>query len=120
MKGDSNEILSRSRYWGFQRQAYAYAHGRGQNGIGRGSPFLQWDDGEERTQNLGCGYTFEEIKIGMKKCASLGKIPESMGIDTWAVDFVLLDKNGGRIGDAVAYRDARTTGMDEGMPDCRR
>lgn len=63
---------------------------------------------------------FEEIKIGMKKCASLGKIPESMGIDTWAVDFVLLDKNGGRIGDAVAYRDARTTGMDEGMPDCRR
>ena len=61
---------------------------------------------------------FEEIKIGMKKCASLGKIPESMGIDTWAVDFVLLDKNGGRIGDAVAYRDARTTGMDEGMPDC--
>lgn len=37
---------------------------------------------------------FEEIKIGMKKCASLGKIPESMGIDTWAVDFVLLDKNG--------------------------
>lgn len=63
---------------------------------------------------------FEEIKIGMKKCASLGKISESMGIDTWAVDFVLLDKNGGRIGDAVAYRDARTTGMDEGMPDCRR
>ena len=58
MKGDSNEILSRSRYWGFQRQAYAYAHGRGQNGIGIGSPFLQWDDGEERTQNLGCGYTF--------------------------------------------------------------
>ncbi len=50
---------------------------------------------------------FEEIKIGMKKCASLGKIPESMGIDTWAVDFVLLDKNGGRIGDAVAYRDAK-------------
>ena len=34
MKGDSNEILSRSRYWGFQRQAYACAHGRGQNGIG--------------------------------------------------------------------------------------
>ena len=62
----------------------------------------------------------EEIKIGMKKCASLGKIPESMGIDTWAVDFVPLDKNGGRIVDAVAYRDARTTGMDEGMPDCRR
>lgn len=56
---------------------------------------------------------FEEIKIGMKKCSALGKIPESMGIDTWAVDFVLLDKNGERIGDAVAYRDTRTVGMDE-------
>ena len=63
---------------------------------------------------------FEEIKTGMKLCRRIGKIPVSMGIDTWAVDFVLLDKNGRRIGDAVAYRDARTTGMDEGMPDCRR
>lgn len=56
---------------------------------------------------------FEEIKIGMKKCAELGKIPVSVGIDTWAVDFVLLDQNGGRIGDAVAYRDDRTKEMDE-------
>ena len=44
----------------------------------------------------------------MKKCADIGKIPYSMGIDTWAVDFVLLDDQGQRIGDAVAYRDART------------
>jgi rhamnulokinase len=56
---------------------------------------------------------FKEIKVGMKKCAKLGKIPVSMGIDTWAVDFVLLDQYGGRIGDAVAYRDRRTHGMDE-------
>ena len=63
---------------------------------------------------------FQEILTGMKKCAMVGKIPYSMGIDTWAVDFVLLDENDERIGDAVAYRDARTTGMDEGMPDCRR
>ncbi len=32
---------------------------------------------------------FEEIKIGLKKCGKAGKIPVSMGIDTWAVDFVL-------------------------------
>ena len=63
---------------------------------------------------------FQEVLTGMKKCAMVGKIPYSMGIDTWAVDFVLLDENDERIGDAVAYRDARTTGMDEGMPDCRR
>ena len=35
---------------------------------------------------------FEEILTGMKKCLEMGKIPYSMGIDTWAVDFVLLDE----------------------------
>ena len=42
---------------------------------------------------------FGEIQTGMKKCADIGKIPYSMGIDTWAVDFVLLDDQGQRIGD---------------------
>lgn len=56
---------------------------------------------------------FTEIKIGMKKCAMAGKIPASMGIDTWAVDFVLLDEKGQRIGNAAAYRDKRTDGMEE-------
>lgn len=55
---------------------------------------------------------FAEILHGMKKCVSLGKIPYSMGIDTWAVDFVLLDEADQRLGDAVAYRDSRTQGMD--------
>ena len=50
---------------------------------------------------------------GMKKCAELGKIPESVGIDTWGVDYVLLDENDEMIGDAVAYRDRRTEGMRE-------
>lgn len=56
---------------------------------------------------------FEEIKNGMKKCKELGKIPASVGIDTWAVDFVLLDEKGERMGNATAYRDGRTRGMDE-------
>ncbi len=56
---------------------------------------------------------YEEILTGMKKCKEIGKIPYSMGIDTWAVDFVLLDEQDQRIGDAVAYRDTRTDGMDE-------
>ena len=34
-------------------------------------------------------------------------------MDTWGVDFVLLDGDGARIGNAVAYRDGRTRGMDE-------
>lgn len=53
------------------------------------------------------------ILAGMKKCAQEGKIPYSIGIDTWAVDYVLLDKNGRMVGDAVAYRDKRTDGMDD-------
>ena len=58
---------------------------------------------------------FEEILTGMKKCTELGKIPVSMGIDTWGVDFVLLDEKGERIGNAVAYRDSRTKGMDDAV-----
>lgn len=49
---------------------------------------------------------------GLKACKELGKIPSTVGIDTWGVDFVLLDANDQLIGDAVAYRDSRTEGMD--------
>lgn len=55
----------------------------------------------------------EEILEGMKHCAKIGKIPISMGIDTWAVDFVLLDKHCKVLGDTVGYRDDRTKKMDE-------
>ena len=55
---------------------------------------------------------FSEVLNGMKRCKETGRIPESVGIDTWAVDFVLLDRDGARIGDAVSYRDGRTKGMD--------
>lgn len=43
----------------------------------------------------------------------MGKIPSSIGIDTWAVDFVLLGENDKILGNAVAYRDDRTEGMME-------
>jgi rhamnulokinase len=56
---------------------------------------------------------FEEIKNGLKKCKELGKIPVSMGVDTWGVDYVLLDKDDKVLGDTVGYRDSRTNGMDE-------
>lgn len=56
---------------------------------------------------------FTEIKNGIKQCKTLGKIPVSMGIDTWGVDFVLLDEHDNLVGDTVAYRDSRTEGMDD-------
>lgn len=56
---------------------------------------------------------FGEIKNGLKKCRELGRLPVSMAIDTWGVDFVLLDGQDKILGDAVGYRDSRTAGMDE-------
>ena len=56
---------------------------------------------------------FNEILAGMKKCHDIGKVPVSMGIDTWGVDYVLLDGKGNKLGKSYAYRDSRTTGMDK-------
>ena len=58
-------------------------------------------------------HLFYEVVEGLKKCKELDRIPESVGIDTWGIDFVLLDKNGSIIGNTVAYRDDRTKGMDK-------
>lgn len=55
---------------------------------------------------------YQEVLQGLKKCRQLNRIPVSMGIDTWGVDFVLLDKEDRILGDTVAYRDGRTKGMD--------
>ena len=49
---------------------------------------------------------------GLKACGDLGKIPATVGIDTWGVDYVLLDEYDKVLGDAVAYRDSRNEGMD--------
>jgi len=59
------------------------------------------------------GTLFEEVKTGMKKCKEMGKIPVSVGVDTWGVDFVLLDENDQILGNTVGYRDDRTQTMDE-------
>lgn len=56
---------------------------------------------------------FGEIITGLKKCKEIGKIPSYMGIDTWGVDYVLLDKDDRILGKTYGYRDSRTTGMDE-------
>lgn len=56
---------------------------------------------------------FREIKTGLKKCKEAGKIPVSVGVDTWGVDFVLLDEKDQVLGNTVGYRDMRTNGMDD-------
>ena len=52
------------------------------------------------------------VLAGLKACKDAGKVPSTIGIDTWGVDFVLLDGNGIPCSDMVAYRDARTEGAD--------
>ena len=51
---------------------------------------------------------FTEILNGLKKAGELGKIPASVGIDTWGVDYALLDESDQAIGGTYCYRDGRT------------
>ncbi|MCK5821870.1 MAG: rhamnulokinase [Bacteroidales bacterium] len=52
---------------------------------------------------------FSEIKLGLKKCINHeGITPHCLGIDTWGVDFGLLDYTGQLSGDPFAYRDSLT------------
>ncbi len=63
-----------------------------------GKPHLFWE--EERL--------FSEILAGLKKARELGKIPYSVGVDTWAVDYALLDEKDEVLGGVYCYRDSRT------------
>ncbi len=53
-------------------------------------------------------HLFESIVEGLKKCKEIGKIPASLGIDTWGVDYALLDENDNLIDEIFSYRDERT------------
>jgi sugar (pentulose or hexulose) kinase len=62
---------------------------------------------------------FCEVKQGLAKAVKCcGPDLASAGLDTWGVDFALLDRQGGLIGNPYHYRDSRTDGMVEEA--CRR
>lgn len=56
---------------------------------------------------------WSEIKAGIAAAIKTGARPAGIGIDTWGVDFGLLDKSGTLLGSPFHYRDARTDGMLE-------
>ena len=58
---------------------------------------------------------WNSVLEGLRACKAAGYAPATMGIDTWAVDFVLLDGQGQIIGETVAYRDGRTAGIREAL-----
>lgn len=54
---------------------------------------------------------FEDMKTGLCKAARKGYQVKSIGIDTWGVDYGLIDSNGNLLGNPVCYRDSRTDGI---------
>jgi rhamnulokinase len=56
---------------------------------------------------------FEEIQHGLKDAAKQNEMPLSIGIDTWGVDYGLLDEAGHILELPYAYRDHRTDGVME-------
>ncbi|MFC7374929.1 MULTISPECIES: rhamnulokinase family protein [unclassified Brachybacterium] len=56
-----------------------------------------------------------QIQGGLREAAALarerGLELASIGIDSWAVDYVLVGPDGSRIGNAISYRDSRTDGV---------
>jgi rhamnulokinase len=55
---------------------------------------------------------FGDVQAGLRKAGAAGPIA-SVGVDTWGVDFGLLDARGRLLGNPVHYRDTRTDGMVE-------
>ena len=71
---------------------------RFENEIKSGSGTRVWD-----TKAL-----FREVRAGICKCSALGKIPATVAIDTWGVDYVLLDDERRELYPVFSYRDSRT------------
>lgn len=63
---------------------------------------LQWDP----------LYLFSQMKQGLSKIShEYGQDFASIGVDTWGVDYALLDRDGNLVGNPYCYRDSRTEGM---------
>ena len=82
-----------------------------QNGIIITEEIYRFANGaEEKDGNLCWNPSLlcSHIISGLKKAKDLNKIPETIAIDTWGVDFVLLDSTEQPIGNCISYRDTRT------------
>jgi rhamnulokinase len=78
------------------------------------SELHRFDNGPVLREKQACwdlDYLLMEIKYGISKGLKQGHHIDCIGIDTWGVDFVLLDEQGNRLGEAVSYRDNRTLGF---------
>ena len=71
---------------------------RFRNGISRTKEGLVWD----------VKHLEEEVLNGLREAGRRGIRPDSIAIDTWGVDYVLLDENRKELFPVFAYRDGRT------------
>ena len=76
---------------------------RFENGMKTRDGQLIWDTEE----------IFGHILAGIRRCGQLGKAPATIAIDTWGVDYVLLDEHEKELLPCVAYRDSRTLAVME-------
>lgn len=78
---------------------------RFENGLIRKDGHLCWD----------IDALAENVIAGLAAAREAGFEPTTVGIDTWAVDYVLLDADDRRIGECVGYRDSRTDGVRDAL-----
>lgn len=76
-----------------QREVYRF-----DNGADKLNDSLIWD----------IDRLFYHIKQGLKECKLKKLVPDSVGIDMWGVDYVLLNSDNDPILPAYCYRDSRT------------
>lgn len=53
-------------------------------------------------------FMYSELLKGVKKVIEMGIQPNSLGINSWGVDYGYIDKNGELIANPINYRDTRT------------
>ena len=56
---------------------------------------------------------FSELKTGIVIALKMYNKIDSLGVDTWGIDFGLLDRNKNLLSNPVHYRDRRTVGVSE-------
>lgn len=86
------------------------------NGILKLEEVYRFDNGIidiDGTLGWDIDHLFREVKNGLRECKKRGIRPDTVAIDTWGVDYVLLDKDKKEILPAVSYRDGRTLGIPE-------
>lgn len=86
-----------------RRQLYVAEMHRFDNDAVRVGKHLHWD----------ILRLLQDIKRGIRKTFQAGYAPATLGIDTWGVDFGLIDDNGELLGNPYHYRDPQTEGLIE-------